>query len=272
MPSAEQNLWAAAESGRDDEVLSLISDNPGLDVNLADLFQFTALHWASCNGHAEVVKLLLAHPSIDVNIKDTEDYTPFSRCCFNGNVPVVRLLLQDPRVDVTLSDEEGRTPLWWASFNGNHEVIEWLITRGRDLGDLNQKLKNWEGKHCTALEIAKERNQTEATLLLERFMANPSQTRYEVRLKLGQLNDLAAEFFALIVFLCDDLLRLKLDDVPPHSAAVRYFAIASKLPMELQMVLCRRVVGSKKQNILHKDSEVAFKSLATNLLLVAKSQ
>jgi len=37
--------------------------------------------------------------------------------------------------------------------------------------------------------------------------------------------------------------------------------------MELQMILCHRVVGSMKQNILSKDSEAAFKSLARILLL-----
>jgi len=42
--------------------------------------------------------------------------------------------------------------------------------------------------------------------------------------------------------------------------------ISSKLPMELQMILCHRVVGSMKQNILHKDSEAAFKQLARLLL------
>ena len=43
--------------------------------------------------------------------------------------------------------------------------------------------------------------------------------------------------------------------------------IAAKLPMELQMILCHRAVGSMKQNILRKDSEAAFKSLARILLL-----
>ena len=38
--------------------------------------------------------------------------------------------------------------------------------------------------------------------------------------------------------------------------------------MELQMILCHRVVGSMKQNILLKDSEAAFKSLAGILLLL----
>jgi len=33
------------------------------------------------------------------------------------------------------------------------------------------------------------------------------------------------------------------------------------------MILCHRAVGSSKQNILRKDSEAAFKSLAWVLLL-----
>ena len=40
----------------------------------------------------------------------------------------------------------------------------------------------------------------------ERFMANPAQTSLEIRVKLSMVNVLSAEIFALIVFLCDDLL------------------------------------------------------------------
>ena len=107
--------------------------------------------------------------------------------------------------------------------------------------------------------------------VLERFIDNPALTRHELRGKLGVLDELAAEVFALIVFLCDDLLQLR----PPalttttiaSAAANRFFAIASQLPMELQMILCHRAFGSMKQNILRKDSETAFKSLARILRL-----
>ena len=83
---------------------------------------------------------------------------------------------------------------------------------------------------------------------------------------------LAANRFALTVFLCDDLLQVKPASSDPSIAATRFFTIASKLPMELQMVLCRRAVGSVKQNILHKDSEIAFKSLARSLLLLSQAK
>ena len=183
---------------------------------------------------------------------------------------VVEVLLKDPRVDITLGDRNDCSPLWYASRDGILEVIERLIASGRDLGDVRNKTgKNFDSKEYTALEIAREENRTEAAALLQRFITNPAQTRHEIRAKLGMLDELAAEVFALTVFLCDDLLQLKPAAHPAHptaAATTRFFAIASKLPMELQMIICHRVVGSMKQNILHKDSEAAFKSLARILI------
>ena len=124
------------------------------------------------------------------------------------------------------------------------------------------------GKDYTALEIARKEKETKAVSVLERFTTNPGLTRHELRGKLGILDELAAEVFALTVFLCDDL-QLKPASNSAISAAnttARFFTVASKLPMELQMVLCHRAVGSMKQNILHKDSEAAFKSLSRILL------
>jgi len=108
--------------------------------------------------------------------------------------------------------------------------------------------------------------------VLERFIVNPALTRHELRVKLGVLDELAAEVFALMVFLCDDLFHLKPASNPtvtPNrtSATTRFFVIVKCLPIELQMILCHRAVGSTKQNILLKDSEAIFKSLARILLL-----
>ena len=80
------------------------------------------------------------------------------------------------------------------------------------------------------------------------------------------LDELAAEFFTLAVFLCDDLLQIKPALVTSNSDLTRFFDFARRLPLELQMILCCRAVGSMKQNILHEDSEIAFKSLALTLV------
>ena len=68
--------------------------------------------------------------------------------------------------------------------------------------------------------------------------------------------------FALVVFVSDGLLQI--NDTTPSPAA-RFFFIATQLPLELQMVLCFRQVGSGKEIIPGKDSEVAFKELARKL-------
>ena len=89
-------------------------------------------------------------------------------------------------------------------------------------------------------------------------------------MKVGALGELAAEVFALVIFLCDDLLRLKpalpASAITAAAAAARFFVISKRLPMELQMILCHFAVGSMKQNIRQKESELAFK-LLTGILL-----
>jgi len=83
-----------------------------------------------------------------------------------------------------------------------------------------------------------------------------------VRVELGFVDELAAEMFALVVFFSDGLLQIR--DTTPSPAA-RFFIIASQLPLELEMVLCFRQVGSDKEIISGKESEVAFKELARRI-------
>jgi len=281
MSILDLQLYQAAWGGRVVEVRSLLRDHPNLDVNLGySGDHWTALHVASREGYVEVVKLLLAHPHIHVNVQNGLGQTPLMNSCNNGQAGVVQLLLKDPRVDVTLDDSNGRTPLWYASCYGHRKVVEWLIASGRELGDFDKKGKplNGDGTESTALEIAREKNKTEVVTVLKKFMKDPAQIRYELRVKLGFPDVQVAEVFAAMVFLCDDLLQLKAANAPTTSkpkaiaaaasatAATRFFAIAKRLPMELQMILCHRAMNSAKESILSKDSEAAFKALAVILL------
>jgi len=114
-----------------------------------------------------------------------------------------------------------------------------------------------------AIGIAKIMGKTEVVTLLERFNDNLVETRQAMRLEIGWYDDAAAEMFALVVFVSDGLLQI--NDTTTPSPAARFFSIARQLPLELQMVLCFRQVGSAKEIISGKDSEVAFKELARRL-------
>jgi len=82
---------------------------------------------------------------------------------------------------------------------------------------------------------------TEVVTLLERFKKNPVETRHQVRLEINWYDKSAA------VFVSDGLLQIK-DSTTPTPAA-KFFWIAMQLPLELQMVLCHRVMRSVKEII-----------------------
>jgi len=252
-------MLAAVWKGDAKKVAEMIRQDPGFKVNMEqDEHGHTLLHYA-CDGEhrSAVIPLLLAHPDINVNVKDKYGRTPFFTAC-SGYTSCVREMLKDSRVNVNEPDNHGFTPLWFTSFNGHLDVIKWWIASGREMdlgkpGDVDQ---------TDAIGAAKRRGKTEVASLLVRLKSNPLETIHAMRVELG-LIDLATEMFALVVFVSDELLQIKDTTTTP---AARYFKIVKKLPLELQMVLCFRQVGSEKEIIPGKDSEAAFKSLAERLI------
>jgi len=268
MDAIEERITRAARSGNFETVAELLGLFPELDINYRGPdYGWTMLHCACDQGKIGWVQILLAHPRIDVNVKSIlSGRTPLMAACLSDEVFVVKALLADPRVNVGLEDDAGCTPWMRTVANGGLEVMEWLVASGRDLGKLCPE-EDWPA----ALFMwprgqgqLKWRPESIAPFL-ERFGANPTQTRHEVRVKLGIPEAVASELFAVVVFLCDGLLQLQ--QHPGISPTGRFFSITQRLPMELQMVICHHCFGSSKQNITSTVSEVAFRSLAKALLL-----
>ena len=255
-------MLTAVQEGNAKELAELMRQDPGFKVNLReDGGGFTFLHRACHQDRrSAVIPLLLAHPDIDVNVKDKSGRTPFLCACY-GRPSCVREMLKDSRVKVNEPDNYGYTPLWRAAAgNGRLEIIEWWIASGRkiDLG------KPGDVDKTDAIGAAKDRRNTAVVTLLERFKSDAAKTRHAMRLELGWYNEAAAERFALVVFVSDGLLQI--NDTKTTTPAARFFSIARRLPLELQMMLCFRQVGSDKEIIPGKDSEMAFKELARRLL------
>ena len=249
----------AARYGRVEEVEEIQRNNPTFDVTCHGDYKQTALHDVCEYGHDSIVSLLLAHPGIDVNVKNSYGWTPFLRACFYGSTSCVREMLKDSRVKVNELDNHGATPLFRAASQGRLDTIRSWIASGREM-DLGEPGNEW----TDAIGWAKEWRKTEVLTLLERFKENPVETRHAMRVELGLVDALAAEMFAMVVFVSDGLMQVEnlVDSTPP---AARFFRIASRLPLELQVILCYRKVGSSKDIISGKDSEAAFKSLANKI-------
>jgi len=256
-------MLAAIEEGDARKLAELMRQDPGFKVNKAvDGNGNTLLHDA-CGGirdRSPVIPLLLAHPDIDVNTKNAYGTTAFFCACggIRDRPPSLREMLKDSRVKVNEPNDYGHTPLWNAAFWGHLNVIKWWIASGREM-DLG---KPGDVDKTDAIGKAKKEGKTEVATLLERFKSDATQTRQATRVEIGWYDQLAAEMFALVVSVSDGLLRI--NDTTPSPAA-RFFNIATQLPLELQMVLCFRQVGSGKEIITGKESEVAFKKLAMRL-------
>jgi len=252
-------MLAAVQIGDAKELAELMRQDPGFNVNKQDVYRSTLLHHA-CLGsdRSAVIPLLLAHPDIDVNVKDNYGGTPFYFACY-GRPSCVREMLKDSRVKVNEPNNVGETPLWRAARYGHPDLIRWWIVSGRemDLGTPGNVGK-------TDAIGAKQNDKTEAATLLERFKENPVETRHAMRVKLGLLDELAAEMFALVVFISDGLLQT--NDSTTPSPAARFFSIVKRLPPELQMLLCFRQVGSAKEIIPSTEREAAFTRLAKRLM------
>ena len=255
-------MLVAVRSGNAKMLAELMEQDPGFTVNVyLDGNGWTFLHHACGSGNSSaVIPLLLAHPDIDVNAKATSGSTPFSVACATGSTSCAREILKDSRAKVNEPDNDGFTPLWRAAYFGYLDIIRWWIASGREM-DLG---KPGDVYKTDAIGGAKREGETEVVTLLERFKSDAARTRYAMRVELGWYDEAAAEMFALVVFISDELLQIK--DTKITTPAARFFDIARSLPLELQMVLCHRLVGSPKEIIPGNDSEVAFKSLAKRLL------
>lgn len=82
----------------------------------------------------------------------------------------------------------------------------------------------------------------------------------------------SAEVFALAVLHCDDYLALKSAEQTGnnenHQIAARFFQVASRLPMELQMVLCNRLYGLERTLIPAKDRDEAIREICHRIQAV----
>ena len=182
-------------------------------------------------------------------------------------------------------------PLWMASINCHLGIVQLILVSGRKINTKTKFIAGgaiWQNK--TAAEVARHlgtrdmdydeskenymrgrHNGPLIAALLDSFEADPAATRRQLR-ELPALRDhpFIGDLFALIIFLCEDLLTVRAESSASSASsasnmAARFFKMAQYLPMELQMVLYNRAFGAGKNSVLTKHSEPAFKKLGRSL-------
>ena len=109
------------------ELMTVLMNAEGCEVDQQDWRGSTPLSWAARNGHEGVVKLLLEWEFVDPNRPDRRDVTPLGWAAFEGHEKVVKLLLERETVDPTRPDISDRIPLGWAAIGGHEAVVKLLL-------------------------------------------------------------------------------------------------------------------------------------------------
>ena len=272
---------------------ALLQAPSGFNINTHAIggYDRTAFNNTCAYGKPKCAQFLRTHPDVDVNVRTnlSGGETPLISACWWNQLSIVKMLLADPRVNASLTDNHNCTALWTAISQYRHkdalEIIERLIVSGKDLGNVNQRGQSmqcsgtipellniivvgngtyWGNVHPDLLSLRRN-----LQTLVEGFLQDPLGTRHKLRLKYNDdccaYNEVdAVDLFALIIFLCDDLLRIN-NEAITTPGTTRFFLMIRKLPMELQMILCHRVYRSFKDGIPTHKSEPAFRQLTISI-------
>ena len=126
----------AAYYGRRPEIMKLLLDSRGAEVDVTGDFDNTLLHCASLDGRLDVVELLLKNGA-EINAKNENYWKPLHLAALRGHFEVVKYLLNfeakdendNPKVlvDVNARSHNKNTPLHIASIAGKHQIVELLL-------------------------------------------------------------------------------------------------------------------------------------------------
>lgn len=165
MSSPGARMIGAASDGDKKKVQALLKE--GIDVNVRDWDDLTALIPAASSGHMEIVKLLIKE-KIDVNAKDKDGITALMEASIMGHTKIVEFLLSNgANVDAAASSEV--TALWLAASEGKADVMKILLKSGADA-------KNTRVDGITALMTASVGGHVEAVKILLENGADPTAT------------------------------------------------------------------------------------------------
>lgn len=128
MSSDGARLIGAASDGDIKAIQEMLK--AGVDVNVRDWDELTALIPAASSGHLEICKLLI-EKGVDINAKDKDGITALMEASIMGHTKVVEFLLENG-ADVNDAAASEVTALWLAASEGRVDVMKILLDKGAE--------------------------------------------------------------------------------------------------------------------------------------------
>ena len=114
--------------------------NAGADVRATDAERHTSLYLATCFGHTDTVRYLVGLQEVDLHNHD--NYTALHLAVQQKHADVVQVLI-DAGADIETKTADGRSPLLVASISGELTVVTKLVEAGADV-----RATDAEGNAC----------------------------------------------------------------------------------------------------------------------------
>ena len=179
------SLPQLVEKNSKKEIVRLLQN--GADVNEQNEYGYTALLYACVYNRTEITKILLQNNKINVNLQNDGGHSPFYTACANDSYETALIMLKDARVDINMADNKEWSPLMRACWCGYTKIVQLLISFGRNIDILKKSTKDYQDikSGSTALDVAKQKNETAVVQMLEQYQNNPKETQKTLRNKLN---------------------------------------------------------------------------------------
>ena len=265
----EEAIFAAIEisiSSGTHSVAHLIAQQHNLDPNASTPGSCPPLYMACQANECEAIFNMLRDPRVDCNFRlPLSNETPLSVCMELGRTDALLYLLACSgsalRHDIAVSrsgvlspENPERPGEDWLEFVRlfDKEEISPLEIGGLKLllveHAILEERRKPQPSSGLLMKLASMKETYEACVKMLQFYINdPAEARATCQSHLGEA--LAPQVFSLGVLLSDGLLRIR--PAAAGQPGARFWSVASVLPMELQMVLCRRMFGLDG-DVLHR--------------------
>ena len=137
-----------------DEIKTIVSNNPTLDVSAVGEFEYDNAIFRACkrqNNTLTVIKYLVEELKININHTNKRGHTALHKLCMANpliSLDSIKWVIEEQNMDVNVMDLKGRTPLFYLVEYRNRfadqvvKVLHYLINQGANVLAIDDKGEN----------------------------------------------------------------------------------------------------------------------------------